>query len=653
MSSLPTTAEMSECRAWVNRCCDLALGSPLSCTVGGRAVAELLPDWEGAVVESPAEAAVSRTLVWTDPATGLRVQVLARCFDDFPAVEWVVHLTNTGAEPTPIIADILPLDCSFPGLGPNTVLHWAKGSDCDIEDFAPQQATFYNHPSRNLASSLGRSSYHALPFFNLESGDHGVIGAIGWTGSWRADFLREPEGLRVRAGMQQTHLSLQPGESIRTPRMLLLFWQGERMHGHNMLRQLIVRHYTPQVDGQPLVAPLCNAVWGENTAAQQIAKARWWKEHDLPLEVFWIDAGWYGDGRFREDSTVFNSEWGQHVGNWWPNKGPYPEGLGPVGEALREMGLGFVLWVEPERVREGTVFPREHPEWLLGPVGPNYLFNLGLPEARQAMTDLLSGIISEAQATCYRQDFNTDPAPFWEAADAPDRVGMSEIRHIEGLYAMWDELRERHPGLMIDNCSSGGRRLDLEMMSRSVALWRSDYQCFPGFDPVGLQGQTHGLALWVPLSAGVCDAFDTYAFRSGLSAGMVITTNIFEREAVDFASPDALRVMMSQHLRLRPYFYGDFTPLQGYSLANEAWAAWQFDRPDLGAGCVIALRRPQSPVAQITAQLQGLDEAATYEIEDLDEGVVGERSGAELAAGLAVAIGERPGTKVLVYRQLP
>jgi alpha-galactosidase len=407
------------------------------------------------------------------------------------------------------------------------------------------------------------------------------------------------------------------------------------------------------VDGAPLQAPLCNAVWGENTAPQQIAKARWWKEHDLPLEFFWIDAGWYGDGRFREDSTVFNSEWGQHVGNWWPNQGPYPEGLAPVGQALREMGLGFVLWFEPERVREGTHFTREHPEWLRGPIGPNYLFNLGLPEARQAMTDLLSGIISEAQATCYRQDFNTDPAPFWEAADAPDRVGMSEIRHIEGLYAMWDELRERHPGLMIDNCSSGGRRLDLEMMSRSIALWRSDYQCFPGFDPVGLQGQTHGLALWVPLSAGVCDAFSTYSFRSGLSAGMVITTNIFERDAVDFASPEALREMMRQHLRLRPYFYGDFTPLQGYSLENEAWAAWQFDRPDLGEGCVIAFRRPDSHVAEITAQLQGLYEAATYEIEDLDEGVVGEMSGAELARGLAVAIDAQPGTKVLVYRRLP
>ncbi len=649
MSSVPSAAEMSRARQWF----DLAFSPdapPLSFDYDGLPVSELLAEWSVEHREDPSGDALMSTLVWADPATGLQVRVEARCFADLPAVEWIVHLTNTGSEPTPIITDLRPLDWHFPDLGPNTVLHWAKGSDCQIDDFAPQQATFYNHPTNSIHSLLGRSSHHALPFFNLQSEDHGIVGAIGWTGSWRADFVRE-EGVRLRAGMPETHLRLLPGESIRTPRMLLLFWQGQRLHGHNMLRRLILEHYTPQVGDEPLSAPVCNAVWGENLAENQIAKARWWVEHDLPLEYFWIDAGWYGDGRFTENSTVFNSEWGQHVGNWWPNRGPYPEGLAPVGQALADMGLGFVLWFEPERVFKDTHFTRAHPEWLLGPVGANYLFNLGIPEARQAMTELISDLITEAGVTCYRQDFNTNPAPFWEAADAPDRVGMSEIRHIEGLYAMWDELLARHPGLMIDNCSSGGRRIDLETIARSIPLWRSDYHCFPGFDPVGMQAQTHGLAPWVPLSAGCCDRADTYAFRSALSPGMVHTENIFASDAEDFASPQWLRAMMDQHLRLRPYFSGDFYPLLGYSLDNEAWALWQFDRPDLNEGCIIAFRRPQSAVTATTAQLQGMDAQAIYEMEDLDEGTVRQVSGAELAEGLSVTIDQQPGTKLLVYRR--
>jgi alpha-galactosidase len=60
--------------------------------------------------------------------------------------------------------------------------------------------------------------------------------------------------------------------------------------------------------------------------------------------------------------------------------------------------------------------------------------------------------------------------PFWQATDEPDRPGMAEVGFVEGLYAMWDELRARHPHLAIDHCASGGRRIDLETVRRSYAL---------------------------------------------------------------------------------------------------------------------------------------------------------------------------------------
>ena len=105
-------------------------------------------------------------------------------------------------------------------------------------------------------------------------------------------------------------------------------------------------------------------------------------------------------------------------------------------------------------------------------------------------------------------------------ADAPDRVGMAEIQHITGLYAFWDELLARHPGLIIDNCAGGGQRIDLETIARSVPLWRSDRQCWP-FDPIAMQTQTQGLAPWIPLSAAVCEAPTQYALRSALGPGLV------------------------------------------------------------------------------------------------------------------------------------
>ena len=603
-----------------------------------------------------------RAITGTHRALGLQVRVEATRTCGFPAVEWVLYLKNVGTSDTPVIDDLLPLSLSVPQPATGAcVLHYAKGSQCKLDDFAPQSVALTPNPSTPQEAPAdcveigthGRSSNGTLPFFNLQLGERGIIGAIGWTGGWKLSVAHDPEGhLRLQAGMRQTHLKLHPGEEIRSPRIMLLFWEGEPRHGHNLLRQFLLQHHTPRPDGDLLVGPICNAVWGENRDVNQIAKAKWWVDNNLPLEYFWIDAGWYGDGKYLENSSVFNSEWALHVGNWWPNKGPYPNGLKPVGDALRELGLGFVLWFEPERLREGTYFTREHPEWLLGPIGGNYLFNLGLPEARQAMTDLLSGIITEAGVTCYRQDFNMDPHPFWDAADAPDRAGMSEIKHIEGLYTMWDELLQRHPGLIIDNCSSGGRRLDLEMISRSIALWRSDFQCYPGFDVLSQQTQLQGLAPWVPLSTGCCERCDDYGFRSALGTGLVLSTNIYEPRPVDFAPLGWLRARMNEARQLRPYFYGDFYPLLSFSLATDAWSAWQWHRADLDEGCVLAFRRQDSPMVALAARLRDLDETAQYAVQDLDGGEERVYSGAELAAGLKVEITQQPGTRVLVYRAL-
>ena len=340
-----------------------------------------------------------------------------------------------------------------------------------------------------------------------------MICAIGWTGDWAADVYRTDAEVRMRAGMVRTHLKLLPGEEIRSPSVVLLFWADEPIQGHNLWRRFVLAHHAPQKGGKPARVPVCFGTWGGNYAKNHIAHGQWWKDHNLAIDFLWIDAGWYGKDEPKLGANVFNSHWGELVGDWFPNPGYFPEGLGPVGKALKQMDMGFLLWFEPERVFQGTTWSREHPDYLLGPVGPNYLYNLGNPAARQALTDQLVKVINEGNISCYRQDFNFDPHPYWDKADAPDRVGMTEIGHITGLYRMWDDLLTRCPGLLIDNCASGGRRIDIETMSRSIPLWRSDLPCYPGYSGATIQNETHGLGLWAPLNSGVCDREDTYMFR--------------------------------------------------------------------------------------------------------------------------------------------
>ena len=140
-----------------------------------------------------------------------------------------------------------------------------------------------------------------------------------------------------------------------------------------------------------------------------------------------------------------------------------------------------------------------------------YLFDLGNPEAREWMCDYIGDFIEQSGIDYYRQDFNMEPAWFWAKNDEPGRAGIREIRHIEGLYAFWDYLLERFPNLLIDNCASGGRRIDLESVSRSAPLWRTDYNYG---EPVGYQCHTYGLELYLPLHGTGVQNTDKFTFRS-------------------------------------------------------------------------------------------------------------------------------------------
>ncbi len=113
------------------------------------------------------------------------------------------------------------------------------------------------------------------------------------------------------------------------------------------------------------------------------------------------------------------------------------------------------------------------------------------------------------------------------------------------------------------------------------------------------------------------------------------------------------RAAAAEQAAVRPYFQGDFYPLLSYSLAADAWAAWQCDRPDLGEGCVVALRRPESPFRTMTPALHALEPEATYELRDADSGDRWSVSGKELTeTGLTLEIAEPRGSRLIIYRRV-
>ena len=389
--------------------------------------------------------------------------------------------------------------------------------------------------------------------------------------------------------------------------------------------------------------------YGCLTESFAVALVKRYQQFNLIPELFWLDAGWYNGANWE---TGGKGSWATNVGNWTPNKDRFPNGLKPVADAVHSVGAKLMVWFEPERVYAGSEVDKAHPEWVIQVKGNkrvdknSYLFNLGNKDARNWMTKLIGDLIEKEGIDSYRQDFNFDPSPYWNIMDSSNREGIAEIRHIEGLYAFWDSLLLRFPNLRIDNCASGGRRIDLETTSRSTPLWRTDYQYG---EPNGYQCHTYGLNFYLPLHGTAVYKADDYTFRSSISSAVVMNWEITGNNSEPIP---AMQKRMQEFKNLRDYFYGDYYPLTSSHLnaQEDQWLAYQLNRPLQKDGIVIGFRRSMNTNASITAKLSGLDEKGIYELYNEDDKSRITKTGRELMDGIELTIHKKPSSLLIHYK---
>ena len=678
----------------------IAAGEAFSFVYDGKRSQEILPNWKRTKSVKPlSEARTLHVTTYRDPATGLEVASEITTFSEAPAVECVLRLRNTGTHDTPILENILPLDLKFTPAGTGKILmHYARGSTGSISDFVPSEKEVLSGTKVDLAHYVMKGddqSYSQAPYFDLEWQEGGLIGAVGWSGQWAVHLNGENErGVALQAGQQRTHLRLYPGESIRTPRMLLLRWQGSNpLLGHNQFRKLLLAHYVARFGGKIVMPPVSNGYFfvhvfdtiaketGENplAVAAQATPKQEANSYDLSsftkqeahfndlatdalnevneksqlelirdmgsvgIEAYWLDAGWFEGG------------WPGGAGSWIPDPRKFPHGLKPVSDAAHAKGLKFILWFEPARVSHGSLIATEHPEWVLHVAGKggqrDGLFNYADPAALRWMTASMSEKIDAWGVDIFRNDNNFCALPFWRGADAPDRQGITENHWVEGLYGLWDRLLRTHPKLEIDNANWVNTGHDIEAMSRSVgSLTRST-----SFDAMGVpvdaesQSQTEGLSPWVPINAGIIVQFTPYSFRSEETMGGAFGLDL----SAPYVPLDQVKAGIAELKSLRPYWLGDYYPLTEIDLDKHAWSGWEFYRPDLNAGFAVLFRRPLSTVPSFVASLQGLDPTASYDVSFARTFEVGEKrtmTGEQLKH-LRVEIDTSPGSVLIRYQK--
>jgi alpha-galactosidase len=294
----------------------------------------------------------------------------------------------------------------------------------------------------------------------------------------------------------------------------------------------------------------------------------------------------------------------------------------------------------------------KHPDWVLKFSKYNHvmLFDLGNPEARRWMTDVVHNRLKADNIDVFRSDFNMGPLEHWRQNDTVDRQGITENKWCSGYLEFWDELLRRNPHLLIDSCASGGKRNDLETLRRSVVFWRSDRD--RSFDNGrSMQCHTYGLSLWVPYyGAGVPENgnITPYWFRSCFFPSMVAGYD--QAKTFDY---DLIRRMLGEWRQINHLLLtGDYYPLTPYDTTDNVWMAWQFNSPEKAEGVVQAFRRTKCPEAEVRLILRGLEPDASYELTDFDS--PGKRTvmGRELmGAGLEIRADSTPGSVISKYQK--
>ena len=604
---------------------------PFSFIMDGTSSTQFLSQWPYTTNTTQLDAnRIQHTTVYTDANSNLTVKYITVEYNDFPAVEWTLYFSNHGQKDTPIVENIQALDAKFVASPTEEAsLHYSLGSHDHSDDFAPREQVI--NKSIHLAPLGGRSSDGVLPFFNVSNLlDGGVIVGIGWTGQWAATFEKKnPNQIQILAGMEQTHLRLHPGEEIRTPAILLLFYpDNDSIQGQNLLRRLLLKHYTPTASGKQVQLPIAaspHAAIGftDTTEANMIQGIENISAHQFPVDTWWIDAGWHGK----------TNNWAKNVGTWEANTERFPHGLKPVADAAHSHGLRFLLWCEPERVMPDTWLFDKHPEWLLTPSNlPEdlkyhekdrfRLLNFGNPEALAWAKATFSNLIKDVSIDIYRQDFNMAPLYYWRNNEPEDRQGMNEIRHIMGLYDFYDTLLREHPGLIIDTCASGGRRIDFEILRRSLILFRSD--CV--WEPVGEHSMAYGISAWIPITGIGAVSMNPFDFRSGWGSHLTLALDYYKNPDIWAAAKTQLDI----YQKIRHLFPADYYPLTPYSLEKDQWISWQFNDPEAQEGMVQAFRREKCTQDTLSVKLSALNPAASYIVTNLDTNESVEKSGAVL-----------------------
>ena len=301
------------------------------------------------------------------------------------------------------------------------------------------------------------------------------FGSLAYSGNWRLDFEKFfPGPVQITGGMNfwDQEVNLKPGQKLASPRILFGYTE-QGAEGVTMNLTSYTREKLLPVSHREKIRPVLYNSWYATTfnvnEEHQLALAKVAKE--IGVEMFVIDDGWF-KGRVNDKAGL---------GDWTVDRNKFPNGLKPMIEKINAMGLDFGIWIEPEMVNPNSDLYRAHPDWVFHfpnrqrTEGRNQLLlNLAREDVYQYLYQYFRDLLKENNIKFIKWDMNKSLTnPGFPSAPTDEQRAV-RIKYVENLYRLNETLRKEFPEVWFENCSSGGGRVDLAMMSRYDFAWVSD-----------------------------------------------------------------------------------------------------------------------------------------------------------------------------------
>jgi alpha-galactosidase len=376
-------------------------------------------------------------------------------------------VTNTGSTPL-----LLTRMDSFVTEIPASVYDLLDFTSAWGNEFEPSRSRLT--AARTLETHAGRSSKGQHPWFTLfRDGASGLSASVAWSGNWVFRF--EPlaqGGFEISGGLHDWAFAkeLQPVQTVESPRVVVVLG-------------------TDLDDVSQQYARVGSAYWYPHNAlsdAVPVEWNHWWSYEDdaisdavfrhnvevaagLGIEVCTLDAGWFGP-------SDPGTHWHDYRGDWHVvNSVRFPHGIRPLADWTHEQGLKFGLWCEIEGLGKQAHLAELHPDYVALRDGERLGYVcFGNPAAQEWAYQTLCRLIGDYQCDWIKLDFNLDPGAGCNRTDHGHGAGDGLYEHYIGYYRLLERVRATFPEVVLENCSSGGMRIDLGILRQTHMTFLSD-----------------------------------------------------------------------------------------------------------------------------------------------------------------------------------